>query len=79
MAEGPAVGLAAIETLATDPRLADNYRLHAARAHLLERSGEIDAAIHWFQRAAQATTSTAERDYLTLHAARLAERGTTTT
>jgi predicted RNA polymerase sigma factor len=75
MAEGPAAGLAALEALAADPRLADHYRLGAARAHLLERAGDPAAAIVEYRRAAQGTTSTPERDYLLLHAARLAERG----
>jgi RNA polymerase sigma factor (sigma-70 family) len=74
MAEGPAAGLAALDALAADARLAGHYRLDAARAHLLERSGDPAGAITYFRRAAQGTTSTAERDYLTLHAARLAER-----
>jgi RNA polymerase sigma factor (sigma-70 family) len=74
MSEGPATGLAALDELAGDPRLAGHYRLDAARAHLLERSGDPNAAIAFFRRAAQGTTSTAERDYLMLHAARLAER-----
>jgi RNA polymerase sigma factor (sigma-70 family) len=74
MAEGPAVGLAAIDVLAGDSRLAGHYRLEAARAHLLERAGDPDAAIVHYRRAARGTTSTTERDYLLLHAARLAER-----
>jgi RNA polymerase sigma factor (sigma-70 family) len=74
MAEGPAAGLVALDALAADSQIAGHYRLDAARAHLLERSGDPDAAIPLFHRAAQGTTSTAERDYLLLHAARLAER-----
>ena len=74
MADGPAAGLAALDTLAVDPRLAGHYRLDAARAHLLERAGDPDAAIAYYRRAANGTTSTSERDYLLLHAARLAER-----
>jgi predicted RNA polymerase sigma factor len=74
MAEGPAAGLAELDALASDARLAGHYRLDAARAHLLERAGDAEAAIAHFQRAARGTTSTAERDFLLLHAARLAER-----
>jgi RNA polymerase sigma factor (sigma-70 family) len=73
MAEGPRVGLAALEAVASDPRMASNYRVDAARAHLLERAGDRAAAIELFRRAAARTASTPERDYLLLHAARLAE------
>ena len=73
MVEGPAAGLAALEVLAADPRLADHHRLDAARAHLLERAGDRDAAIAHYRRAAERTTSTPERNYLLLHAARLSE------
>jgi len=75
MAEGAAAGLAALDALAADPRLAGHHRLDAARAHLLERVGDPAGAILHYRRAAQGTTSTPERDYLLLHAARLAERG----
>jgi RNA polymerase sigma factor (sigma-70 family) len=73
MVEGPAAGLAALEVLSADPRLVDHHRLDAARAHLLERAGDRDAAIANYRRAADRTTSTPERTYLLLHAARLSE------
>jgi len=73
MAEGPHAGLAALEPLAGDRRIAESHRLDAARAHLLERAGDHEAAIAHYRRAAQRTTNTPERDYLLLHAARLAE------
>jgi predicted RNA polymerase sigma factor len=73
MVEGPTAGLAALDAIAADPRLGDHHRLDAARAHLLERAGERSAAIACYRRAAARTTSTAERNYLLLHAARLAE------
>jgi RNA polymerase sigma factor (sigma-70 family) len=71
--EGPAAGLAALEVLSADPRLADHHRLDAARAHLLERAGERETAIEYYRRAAARTTSTPERNYLLIHAARLDE------
>jgi RNA polymerase sigma factor (sigma-70 family) len=74
MAEGPGAGLAALDVVARDPRMAKNYRLDAARAHLLERAGDHAAAIRLFRLAAERTASTPERNYLMLHAARLAER-----
>jgi predicted RNA polymerase sigma factor len=74
MVEGPSAGLAALETLEADPRLAGHYRLDAARAHLLERAGRPEDAIVQFGLAAKKTTSTAERNYLLLRAARLRDR-----
>jgi RNA polymerase sigma factor (sigma-70 family) len=78
MVEGPAAGLARLEALAADPRLAAHHRLDAVRAHLLERRGEgadRAAAIAAFRAAAAKTTSIPERDYLVRRAARLAESG----
>ncbi len=43
----------------------------AVRGHLLERAGDRDRAMASYRRAAQATTSVAERDYLLVRAARL--------
>jgi RNA polymerase sigma factor (sigma-70 family) len=74
MAQGPRAGLDALDEVARDPRMAKNYRLDAARAHLLERAGDHAAAIKYFRLGAERTASTPERNYLMLHAARLAER-----
>ncbi|HEY5943978.1 MAG TPA: DUF6596 domain-containing protein, partial [Kofleriaceae bacterium] len=74
MAETPRAGLAALDAVAADPRMANNYRVDAARAHLLERAGELTAAVACYRRAAERTASTPERNYLMLHAARLAGR-----
>jgi predicted RNA polymerase sigma factor len=64
-----------LEALDGDERLAGHYRLDAVRAHLLEMSGNHDAAIAHYLAAARRTTSIPERDYLTTKAARLkAER-----
>ncbi len=73
MVEGPAAGLAALDELAADARLAGNHRLDAARAHLLERMGDVAAAIVLYRRAADRTSSTPERNYLMLKAARLSD------
>jgi predicted RNA polymerase sigma factor len=73
MVEGPAAGLAALDQLAADSRLSGHYRLDAVRAHLLERAGDREAAIAHYQRASARTTSTPERHYLLLKAARLAD------
>ena len=71
MVQGPRAGLARLEALARDARLKAHHRLDATRAHLLERAGERAAAIEAFERAAEKTASTPERDYLRLQAARL--------
>jgi RNA polymerase sigma factor (sigma-70 family) len=71
MVHGPAAGLECLDALATDPRLEGHHRLDAVRAHLLERAGDRSNAIRFFQRAAERTTSSAERNYLLTHAARL--------
>jgi predicted RNA polymerase sigma factor len=51
----------------------ESHRLDAARAHLLERAGDLEAAIRHYRRAADRTVSTPERNYLLVHAARLSE------
>ena len=71
MVDGPEAGLAQLDALAADPRLAGHHRLEAVRAHLLERAGDRPGAIACYRRAADRTGSTAERDYLMLQAARL--------
>lgn len=73
MVHGAAAGLALLDHLASDARLAGTHRLDAVRAHLLERAGDIPGAIALYRRAAGRTASTAERDYLLAHAARLQE------
>ena len=71
MVEGPAAGLAELDDLALDPRLATHHRLSAARAHLLERAGHHAEAIEAYRGAAERTTNIPERNYLLLRAARL--------
>jgi RNA polymerase sigma factor (sigma-70 family) len=73
MVHGPAEGLARLAALAADPRLAGHHRLLAARAHLLERAGEREAACAEYAAAAERTGSVPEREYLWLRAARLRE------
>jgi predicted RNA polymerase sigma factor len=69
MVHGPAAGLAIADTL--DDQLAGNHRLDAVRGHLHEMAGDFDAAIAAYTAAARRTTSSPERDYLTIRAARL--------
>ena len=70
---GPRAGLLLLEALDKDARLAGSHRLIAVRAHLLERAGEPNAAIALYRDAAGKTTSTPERNYLLMRAARLSE------
>jgi predicted RNA polymerase sigma factor len=71
MARGPREGLALLEKLDRDPRIKGHYRLDAVRAHLLERSGAITAALTCYEAAAEKTASLPERNYLLLKIARL--------
>ncbi len=71
MVHGPATGLNLLDALAADGRLADNHRLDAVRAHLLELAGNHPAAISHYQCAARRTASLPERNYLMTQAARL--------
>lgn len=69
MVHGPAAGLEITATL--DSALAATHRLDAVRGHLHEMAGDIPEAITCYTTAAHRTTSTPERDYLLLRAARL--------
>jgi RNA polymerase sigma factor (sigma-70 family) len=66
--DGPLAGLRALDGL--DDALGEHHRLHAVRAHLLERAGDHDRAVELYLRAARRTTIVAERDHLTKLAAR---------
>jgi RNA polymerase sigma factor (sigma-70 family) len=74
MVHGPAAGLTRLAALDGDERLAGHYRLDAVRGHLLEMSGDPQAAIAHYQRASDRTTSVPEKNYLTMKAARLRTR-----
>jgi predicted RNA polymerase sigma factor len=71
MATGPAVGLTLVDTLAYDPRLADDHRLHAVRAHLLELSGDHERARRCYTAAAEKAVNLPQKRYLHARAARL--------
>jgi RNA polymerase sigma-70 factor (ECF subfamily) len=64
MAEGPVRGLALLEALAEDERLADYYLYHAARADLLRRAGWSEDAADAYQVALELTENEVERAYL---------------
>jgi RNA polymerase sigma-70 factor (ECF subfamily) len=72
MAGGPEAGLTEIDRLVADGRLADYYLLHAARADLLRRAGQPEAAAIAYRQALAGTANRAEVVYLER---RLAEVG----
>ncbi len=74
MARGPAEGLALLKNLDRDPRIREHHRLDAVRAHLLERSGDVEAALAHYEAAVEKTASVPERTYLRLKIARLRAR-----
>jgi RNA polymerase sigma factor (sigma-70 family) len=74
MVHGPGAGLELLKPLDADARLAEHHRLPAVRGHLLEKAGDVPRAIEQYRLAARRTSSTPERNYLLMKAARLKER-----
>jgi RNA polymerase sigma-70 factor, ECF subfamily len=64
MVEGPAAGLAALERLDDDPRLAGYPYLPAARADLLRRLGRMEEAAEAYRVALDLASNAAERRFL---------------
>jgi len=65
MVHGPRAALAELDAAAVgSPALARQHRLHAVRAHLLDMTGEADAARECYRTAARMTLSIPERRYL---------------
>ena len=75
MVEGPAVGLARLDALAGDERLAEYPYFHAARADLLRRLGRFSSAADAYRVARELTTNEVERAFLTRRLAEM-EAGT---
>jgi RNA polymerase sigma factor (sigma-70 family) len=71
MADGPTAGLQQLHTLADDKVLAEDHRLYAVRAHLLEMSGDSAAAREAYRAAARRATNLPQQRYLNCRAARL--------
>jgi RNA polymerase sigma factor (sigma-70 family) len=71
MADGPAVGLQRLDSLADDKHLAEDHRRYAVRAHLLEMTGDKDAAREAYRGAARRATNLAQQRYLNRQAAKL--------
>jgi RNA polymerase sigma factor (sigma-70 family) len=68
---GPAAGLALLDAVSADERVAASHHLVSVRAHLLEMAGDHDAARAGYQEAARRTTSEPEKRHLLTRAARL--------
>ncbi|MBO0870930.1 MAG: RNA polymerase sigma factor [Micromonosporaceae bacterium] len=64
MVHGPAAGLALLSTLDADGALPDDHRPLAVRGHLLELSGDQDAAVRAYRAAADRTASLPQQRYL---------------
>ena len=60
-ADGPRAGLAILDAVAGDERLARYQPLHAARAELLARAGVTGAAVEAYDRAIELSDNAAER------------------
>ncbi len=73
---GAAAGLAALDALANDPRLADYQPYWAARAGLLRQTGEVEAAEEAYDRAMGLEVDPAVRRFLQQRRAELRVRPT---
>jgi RNA polymerase sigma factor (sigma-70 family) len=73
MADGPTVGLQRLDMLAGDKQLAEDHRLYAVRAHLLEMSGDTAAAREAYLAAARRATNLPQQRYLNRRADMLAD------
>jgi len=71
---GPSAGLAVLDTVADDERIAGHHRLHAVRAFLLERAGDRDAARAAYREAVRRATSKVEQRHLESRLRRLTTR-----
>ncbi len=74
LAHGPAVGLAALDALATEPQLAGYSYLAAARADFLRRLGRTADARTAYEEALLLTENSVERDFLTTRLEQLPAR-----
>jgi RNA polymerase sigma-70 factor, ECF subfamily len=61
MACGPRAGLAVLDGLASNPRVSGYQPFHAARADLLRRAGDGEAAANAYDRAIELSANTVER------------------
>ncbi|WP_442788592.1 ECF-type sigma factor [Dactylosporangium sp. NBC_01737] len=70
MAHEPAAGLAMLRPLLDDPAMQRHHRLYAVRGHLLDLSGDAEAADEQYRIAARLTASLPEQRYLNRRLAR---------
>jgi RNA polymerase sigma factor (sigma-70 family) len=73
MVQGPRAGLDLVGKLEADERIAEDHRLHAVRAHLLEMAGDRVGARDSYEAAARRTTSLPQQRYLHARATRLTD------
>jgi RNA polymerase sigma factor (sigma-70 family) len=71
MADGPAAGLQQLDSLAGEKQLAEDHRLYAVRAHLLQMTGDTAAAREEYLAAARRATNLPQQRYLNRRAAML--------
>jgi predicted RNA polymerase sigma factor len=64
MVHGPQAALRLLAAAEADPGLAGHHRVHVVRAHLLDMTGDHDAARAHYQLAARQTLSIPEQRYL---------------
>ncbi len=64
MADGPAAGLAHVDTLQAEPALKDYHLLPSVRGDFLKKLGRLDEARAEFERAASLTRNARERELL---------------
>jgi RNA polymerase sigma-70 factor (ECF subfamily) len=74
MVDGPAAGLALMDELAGDPRLAAHHLLPAARADLLRQLGRTAEAAEDYRRALELAGNDPEREFLSQRLADLTPR-----
>jgi RNA polymerase sigma factor (sigma-70 family) len=73
MVDGPRAGLDLLGALEADERIAEDRRLHAVRAHLLELAGDRPGARGAYLAAARRATNLPQQRYLHARAARLTD------
>ena len=71
MARGPEAGLALVDRLESDERIAGDYRLHAVRAHLKEMAGDFIGARDAYLAAAERAPNLVQERYLREQAAKV--------
>jgi RNA polymerase sigma factor (sigma-70 family) len=71
MVQGPEAGLELLAALRSDPRVNNDRRFHAVRAHLLEMTGDRGGARASYEAAARRATNLQQQRYLHAQAARL--------